>query len=68
SIHYYQGYMPWYTGYDTQLAITSWSYLVFSFIVNYMSVLATGQRVGSGRARRLAYLDPVVHLRDLRAL
>ncbi len=61
-------YMPWYSGYDTQLAITSSSYLVFSFIVNYMSVLATRQRVVSGRARRLAYLDPVVHLPNLRAL
>ncbi len=68
SIHYYQRYMPWYSGYDTQLAITSSSYLVFSFIVNYMSVLATRQRVVSGRARRLAYLDPVVHLPNLRAL
>lgn len=45
SIHYYQRYMPWYSGYDTQLAITSSSYLVFSFIVNYMSVLATRQRM-----------------------
>ncbi|HED5890245.1 TPA: sensor domain-containing phosphodiesterase [Salmonella enterica] len=68
SIHYYQRYIPWYSGYDTQLAITSSSYLVFSFIVNYMSVLATRQRVVSGRARRLAYLDPVVHLPNLRAL
>lgn len=33
-----------------------------------MSVLATRQRVVSGRARRLAYLDPVVHLPNLRAL
>lgn len=68
SIHYYQRYMPWYSGYDTQLAITSSSYLVFSFIVNYMAVLATRQRVVSSRARRLAYLDPVVHLPNLRAL
>lgn len=29
SIHYYQRYIPWYAGYDTQLAITSSSYLVF---------------------------------------
>ncbi|MGS9064367.1 sensor domain-containing phosphodiesterase, partial [Salmonella enterica subsp. enterica serovar Infantis] len=35
---------------------------------NYMSVLATRQRVVSGRARRLAYLDPDVHLPNLRAL
>lgn len=68
AIHYYQSYMPYYSGYDTQLTITSSSYLVFSFIVSYMAVLATRQRIVSGRARRLAYLDPVVHLPNLRAL
>ncbi|MDA8480154.1 sensor domain-containing phosphodiesterase [Citrobacter sp. Awk 4] len=68
SINYYHRYMPSYSGYDTQLAITSSSYLVFSFIVNYMAILATRQRIVSSRARRLAYLDPVVHLPNLRAL
>ncbi|MDN8599199.1 sensor domain-containing phosphodiesterase [Citrobacter enshiensis] len=68
SINYYHRYTPWYSGYDTQLAITSSSYLVFSFIVNYMAVLATRQRIVSSRARRLAYFDPVVHLPNLRAL
>ncbi|WP_045446092.1 bifunctional diguanylate cyclase/phosphodiesterase [Citrobacter sp. S-77] len=68
AIHYYQRYMPWYPGYDTQLAITSSSYLVFSFMVCYMAVLATRQRIVSARARRLAYLDPVVHIPNLRAL
>lgn len=33
SIHYYQRYMPWYSGYDTQLAITSSSYLVFLLLL-----------------------------------
>lgn len=28
AIHYYQSYMPYYSGYDTQLTITSSSYLV----------------------------------------
>ncbi|MEG1249320.1 MAG: sensor domain-containing phosphodiesterase [Citrobacter sp.] len=68
AIHYYQRYIPWYSGYDAQLTITSSSYLVFSFIVSYMSVLATRQRIVSARARRLAYLDPVVHLPNLRSL
>ncbi|NDO79439.1 sensor domain-containing phosphodiesterase [Citrobacter sp. NCU1] len=68
SINYYHRYMPLYSGYDNQLAITSSSYLVFSFIVNYMAILATRQRIVSSRARRLAYLDPVVHLPNLRAL
>ena len=44
SIHSYQNYIPIYPGYTTQLTITSSSYLVFSFIVNYMAVLATRQR------------------------
>ncbi|MBJ3589649.1 sensor domain-containing phosphodiesterase [Salmonella enterica subsp. enterica serovar Saintpaul] len=68
AIHHYQRYMPWYSGYDTQLAITSSSYLVFSFIVSYMAVLATRQRIVSARVRRLAYLDPVVHIPNLRSL
>ncbi|POT60035.1 sensor domain-containing phosphodiesterase [Citrobacter amalonaticus] len=68
GISYFHSYIPYYSGYDTQLAITSSSYLVFSFIVNYMSVLATRQRMANSRARRLAYLDPVVHLPNLRAL
>lgn len=68
AIHNYQSYTPYYSGYDVQLAITSSSFLVFSFIVNYMAVLATRQRVVNSRARRLAFLDPVVHLPNLRAL
>ncbi|MDA8501304.1 sensor domain-containing phosphodiesterase [Citrobacter sp. Awk 2] len=68
AIHYYQRYMPWYSGYDTQLAITSSSYLVFSFIVNYIAVLATRQRFVTRRTHRLAYFDPMVHLPNLRAL
>jgi len=68
AICHYQSYTPYYAGYDVQLAITSSSFLVFSFIVNYIAVLATRQRVVNGRARRLAFLDPVVHLPNLRAL
>jgi GGDEF domain-containing protein len=51
-----------------QLAITSSSYLVFSFVVTYMSMLATRQRAINIRSRRLALLDPVVHMPNLRAL
>lgn len=68
SIHSYQNYIPIYPGYTTQLAITSSSYLVFSFIVNYMAVLATRQRAVVRRIQRLAYVDPVVHLPNVRAL
>jgi EAL domain-containing protein (putative c-di-GMP-specific phosphodiesterase class I)/GGDEF domain-containing protein len=68
SIHYYYRYIPLHQGYDVQLAITSSSYLVFSFVVTYMSMLATRQRAINIRSRRLALLDPVVHMPNLRAL
>ncbi|HDR2277342.1 TPA: sensor domain-containing phosphodiesterase [Enterobacter ludwigii] len=68
SIHYFYRYIPQQSGYDIQLAITSSSYLVFSFVVIYMSMLATCQRAANKRSRRLALLDPVVHMPNLRAL
>ncbi|MGG7520376.1 EAL domain-containing protein [bacterium BS0013] len=68
SIHYFYRYIPLHQGYDIQLAITSSSYLVFSFVVIYMSMLATHQRTVNQRSRRLALLDPVVHMPNLRSL
>ena len=68
SIHYFYHYIPLGQGYDIHLAITSSSYLVFSFVVIYMAMLATRQRVITRHARRLAFLDPVVHMPNLRAL
>lgn len=68
SIHYFYRYIPVNPGYDIQLAITSSSYLVFSFVVIFMSMLATRQRAVNKRSRRLALLDPVVHMPNLRAL
>ncbi|EOY5729580.1 TPA: sensor domain-containing phosphodiesterase [Enterobacter bugandensis] len=68
SIHYFYRYIPVNQGYDIQLAITSSSYLVFSFVVIYMSMLATQQRAVNKRSRRLALLDPVLHMPNLRAL
>lgn len=68
SIHYFYRYIPVNQGYDIQLAITSSSYLVFSFVVIYLSMLATHQRAVNIRSRRLALLDPVVHMPNLRAL
>lgn len=68
AIHYFYRYIPLGQGYDIQMAITSSSYLVFSFVVIYMSMLATRQRIITRHARRLAFLDPVVHMPNLRAL
>jgi hypothetical protein len=44
-IHFHYRYLPIYPSYNTQLAITSSSYLVFSFIVAYTAMLATQQRL-----------------------
>ena len=68
SIHYFHRYIPMSAGYDIQLTITSSSYLVFTFVVVYMAMLASRQRSITVRARRLAFLDPVVHMPNLRAL
>ena len=68
SIHYFYRYIPPGQGYDVQLAITSSSYLVFSFVVIYMAMLATRQREITRHASRLAFLDPMVHMPNLRAL
>ncbi|WP_330983009.1 MULTISPECIES: EAL domain-containing protein [Enterobacterales] len=68
SIHFYYRYIPIYPNYSNQLAITSSSYLVFSFIVVYMAMLATQQRNIHARVRRMAFIDPVVQMPNLWAL
>lgn len=67
-VHFFYRYLPVYPGYSTQLAITSSSYLIFSFIVVYVAMLATRQRISLARVKRMVFLDPVVHLPNLRAL
>jgi EAL domain-containing protein (putative c-di-GMP-specific phosphodiesterase class I) len=68
SIHFYYLYMPVYPSYSTQLAITSSSYLVFSFIVVYMAMLSTQQRYIHARVKQMAFIDPVVQMPNLWAL
>ncbi|MGU3523768.1 EAL domain-containing protein [Enterobacteriaceae bacterium C23F] len=68
TIHFYYRYLPLYPSYSNQLAITSSSYLVFSFIVMYMAMLATQQRRIHARVKRMAYIDPVVQMPNLWAL
>ncbi|WP_330993158.1 EAL domain-containing protein [Pluralibacter gergoviae] len=68
AVHFYYRYIPFYPNYSNQLAITSSSYLIFSFIIAYMALLATQQRVSHARAQRMAFIDPVVHLPNLWAL
>ena len=67
-IHFHYQYLPHSPIYNNQLAITSSSYLVFSFIIAYMAMLATQQRVFYSRMRRMAFIDPVVRLPNIRAL
>ncbi len=67
-VHYYYRYLPAYPGYDVQLAIASSCYLVYTAIILSVALLATRQRQLHERARQLAYLDPVVHMPNLRAL
>ncbi|QHM93925.1 EAL domain-containing protein [Kosakonia sacchari] len=68
SIHFFYRYLPWFPAYDVQLAIASSSYLVFSFIILAMAMMATRQRLVHDRARRLAFIDPVANMPNLRAL
>ena len=68
AIHFHYHYLPIHPGYSSQLAITSSSYLVFSFIIAYIAVLSTREQTIHARVRRMAFLDPVVHLPNLRAL
>lgn len=68
TIHFHYHYLLIHPGYSSQLAITSSSYLVFSFIIAYIAVLSTRERTIHARVRRMAFLDPVVHLPNLRAL
>lgn len=68
AIHFHYHYLPMHEGYASQLAITSSSYLVFSFIIAYIAVLSTRERNIHARVRRMAFIDPVVQIPNLRAL
>lgn len=68
TISFHPNYLPWSPVYSRQMAITSSSYLVFSFIVIYMAMLCTRQRQANERSRRQALLDPLLHMPNLRAL
>lgn len=67
-IHFHYQYLPHSPIYSNQLAIISSSYLVFSFIISYMAMLATQQRVFYSHMRRMAFIDPIVRLPNIRAL
>lgn len=68
SIHYFYYYLPGFPANEIHLAVVTSSYLVFSFIILSIALIATRQRLVHDRARRLAFIDPVTHMPNLRAL
>lgn len=66
--HYFYRYFPALPDYKFQLVINSSSYGVFSLVIIFMALTATRQRFVHQRGRRLALIDPLFHLPNLRAL
>ncbi|WP_024553597.1 EAL domain-containing protein [Franconibacter helveticus 513] len=66
--HYFYRYFPTTPNYDFQLVINSSSYGIFSLVIIFMALTATRQRFVHQRGRRLALVDPLFHLPNLRAL
>ena len=66
--HYYECYLPATPGYELHIVISSSCYFVYSLTIMLMGKVATYQRNIHNRGRRLAYIDPLVHMPNLRAL
>ncbi|BDH44947.1 sensor domain-containing phosphodiesterase [Salmonella enterica subsp. enterica serovar Choleraesuis] len=66
--HYYYRYLPRQAGFELQLAITSACYAVFSLTVFVMAIVTTRQRVIYEKLQRMAFIDPVLQMPNLRAL
>ncbi|WP_058913313.1 EAL domain-containing protein [Entomohabitans teleogrylli] len=66
--HYFYLYIPQSQDYKLQIAITTSCFAVFSFSIVLMALVTTRQRQMYSRVRRLAYIDPIVHIPNLRAL
>lgn len=66
--HYYERYLPAVPGYELQIVISSSCYFIYSLTIMVMGKVATYQRNIHNRGRRLAFIDPLVHMPNLRAL
>lgn len=66
--HYFYRYFPPLPDYNFQLVINSSSYGIFSLVIIFMALTSTRQRVVHQRGKRLALIDPLFHLPNLRAL
>lgn len=66
--HYYSRYQLVTEDYDVQMAITSSCYVVFSFTIFLMAEITTHQRTIYEKVRKVAFIDPIVQMPNLRAL
>ncbi|WP_312581876.1 EAL domain-containing protein [Atlantibacter hermannii] len=66
--HYYERYLPPSPGSELQIVISSSCYFVYSLTIMVMGKVATWQRNIYNRSKLLAYIDPLVHMPNLRAL
>jgi EAL domain-containing protein (putative c-di-GMP-specific phosphodiesterase class I) len=64
----FHNYLPAYMGFQLHLAIASSCYAVFSITIYLMALVTTRQRFLHGKARRVAFIDPIVQMPNLRAL
>lgn len=64
----FHNYLPQYMGFELHLAIASSCYAVFSITIYLMAVVTTRQRFLHSKARRVAFIDPIVQMPNLRAL
>jgi len=64
----FHNYLPPYMGFQLHLAIASSCYAVFSVTIYLMAVVTTRQRFLHRKARRVAFIDPIVQMPNLRAL
>lgn len=68
TIHYFYRSLSCFTSRDVQIAIISSRYLTFTFMILVLAGIASRRRAVFNRTRRLASVDPMTHLPNLRAL
>ncbi len=68
AIHFFYRILPCFPSRDMQLAIVSSRYLTFTFMILVLAGVASRRRAVLDRTRRLASVDPMTNLPNLRAL
>lgn len=64
----FRNYLPADIGFQLHLAIASSCYAVFSIAIYMMAIVTTRQRLLHAKTRRVAFIDPVLQIPNLRAL